>query len=257
MYIGRATTQIIEGVSIFLPTSVKRLLKEIEKEFLGQEFAIVGTGFWGDTIEFHVDPQSFYIPKQTVTQCSVNPEEDPGGNFVIHKHPDGILHFSQLDLTSLTPNFDVSLLWVRNQFQDATARVKVYLNGSNAIVILRGFSLTYTMDEIDVEGLLEQAKENIKPHYPRASFEFGSRKNLGFGQRDRIEIGRLWGDEKVICETEPIDTSNNDETEPIDTSNNDETEPPDCNYCFVPMELSEDGIVWKCPSCGRTVWVIK
>ena len=65
----------------------------------------------------HVDDADVYFPRQKVSASFVNYLEDkPEYNGVLHKHPGKLKTFSSTDNTWINQNFQVSLLWVVDEF---------------------------------------------------------------------------------------------------------------------------------------------
>ena len=192
---------VFTGVEEFVPEihisdKFMEIVRALDKK-IDTEFSVLGKATINGN-KYEVGDE-YYIPKQTVEYASVDYEEDmyklreEGWNVVVHKHPSGVKEFSSADYEYLNNQFDLSLLWVDNKFNDATVRIMV-----------RDMYLV-----IDVE------KENV---------HIGTESNIDITGIDNITVKKYnWRKTKTLTDThipyklgKSIESNGDDLTELLD-----------------------------------------
>lgn len=114
---------------ISIPEKVKHICKVIQNHVGSSEFSVLFKGDWNFD-DFRIS-EEYIIPKQKVSGSSVDYKEDltkykkEGFNVVIHSHPFSLTSFSHTDEEHINVHFDVSVLFCRGEFTDATMRIKL------------------------------------------------------------------------------------------------------------------------------------
>ncbi|MFW6225504.1 MAG: hypothetical protein ACOC3V_00930 [bacterium] len=104
---------------IKIPVKIKNVMEYLSKKYRGLEFSIITSTRYNKEEDIFIMNKEFYIPEQYVSRVFIDYKESipPQYNTVIHKHPNGINHFSSTDVEYINTNFDFSLLWVNGQFE--------------------------------------------------------------------------------------------------------------------------------------------
>lgn len=110
--------EVIEKFECVVPVEIHNIIRSINQEFPNDEFSVflkVELDF--ESRQIIVDRDKWYIPRQEVSGTFVDyKEDDLGFNGVMHKHPKGVRSFSSTDKAWINQNFEVSLLWIYDEW---------------------------------------------------------------------------------------------------------------------------------------------
>ena len=172
------------NISVFVPYSLFYKIGKINEkveEKIGEnyEFSVILSGEW-EGLSFILTDKIF-IPAQEVEFSSVDFKKKalPKGdmwNAIIHKHPSGVVNFSDSDIETLSKNFDVSMLFLNGAITLATARANI--NGEYYLFLDNQVEVIVEAPEIDVQV------PDISPIQKKTYITSGffSNKNIKFGK---------------------------------------------------------------------------
>ena len=147
--------KILKKIEVILPLKLLLVCNQISDKVRGDEFSIVVNIKEKDneTIELS---EEYYIPKQIVTSTSIEYLKDEyKNNCVIHRHPDGMNNFSSTDKTFINQNFELSILYTK---QDGfVAGIYNLKHDDYVIQIPVECFVNYGIEDIDVSNIEKPA----------------------------------------------------------------------------------------------------
>ncbi|MCE1169380.1 MAG: hypothetical protein LWX70_14935 [Sphingobacteriia bacterium] len=152
--------KILESVDVVAPVRLLHVCDAISKKVFGDEFSILvnikekeeNTIFLGE---------EFYIPKQRVSHTSIDYLPDNYSfNTVIHRHPDGMNTFSPTDRSFINQNFELSILYTREDgFVNGVFNL---MHESYLIQIPVVIYIDYGMEDIDITNIERESLLSLR-----------------------------------------------------------------------------------------------
>jgi hypothetical protein len=174
----------ITSVPCFIPKKLQEIMATAEQLYPNFEYSF----FFKCKLKnrgIEINPHKWIFPKQAVTGVSIRYiDEHPGYNCCIHKHPKGINSFSSTDAQYINANFEVSLLYVNDQFKTGIVNLKTKIG----IVQL---PVTCIMESLlgirnDVELMMDNNLIEDKPIQVIGQ-NIGMSNRVGYGRRETID----------------------------------------------------------------------
>lgn len=105
--------KVINKVKVIVPLKLLLVCNQIASKVYDDEFSIVTDIISKDLNSIELS-ENYYIPKQIVSSGSIDylPDEY-NHSVVIHRHPDGLNKFSSTDQKYINQNFELSLLYTK------------------------------------------------------------------------------------------------------------------------------------------------
>jgi hypothetical protein len=112
------TAEIVKGFSCHISKKLHDIIRSANIALPQDEFSfLLKCDIDWEKHIITINDTDVYFPKQKVSSAFVNYLEDkPEYNGVLHKHPGKLKTFSSTDNTWINQNFQVSLLWVVDEF---------------------------------------------------------------------------------------------------------------------------------------------
>ena len=105
--------KVLHGIDVIIPVKLLLVCNHISDKVREDEFSILTSISERDESTLTLS-KGFYIPKQRVTQHSIDYLPDQYSfNTVIHRHPDGMNTFSSTDREYINQNFELSILYTK------------------------------------------------------------------------------------------------------------------------------------------------
>ena len=119
------SAEVVEYLECVVPKEVRDIVRSANTVLPKDEFSfLLKCDIDWDAGVVYIDPKDVYFPEQIVTPVSVNYLEDkPEYNGVMHKHPGQMKNFSGTDKEWINQNFQVSILWIDDQFCNGVVNV--------------------------------------------------------------------------------------------------------------------------------------
>ena len=107
--------KVLHGIDVIIPVTLLLVCNHISDKVREDEFSILTSISERDESTLTLS-KGFYIPKQRVTQHSIDYLPDQYSfNTVIHRHPDGMNTFSSTDREYINQNFELSILYTKSE----------------------------------------------------------------------------------------------------------------------------------------------
>jgi len=196
--------KVLKRMQIFIPLKLLLICNQLADKVKEDEFSIITNIAEKDDIEISLS-EEYYIPKQEVNPSYINylpDEKDAGYKVVIHRHPDGCNSFSSTDQQYINQNFELSILYTK---QDGFVNGIYNLRHENGYLIQLPVQIyvDYGIDEIDVS--------NIQKPAPLMVIEKPSRKSKARHDRRKLEytfdidLDRIEKEDKKLLLEERLD----------------------------------------------------
>jgi len=143
--------QILDKVDIIIPAKLLFVCDKIAGKIHTDEFSIV-TNIKEKDDNTLILSDEYYIPKQKVANTSIEYLPDEYSfNTVIHRHPNGMNSFSSTDRNYINQNFELSILYTR---EDGFINGVYNLKLDNYLVqIPVEIYIDYGLEEIDISNI--------------------------------------------------------------------------------------------------------
>jgi hypothetical protein len=138
---------------VIVPVKLLLICNHISSRVGDNEFSIVTDIKERTSTEIKLS-DTYYIPKQTVARSAIEyqPDSDLQHKVVIHRHPDGFNTFSGTDHEYINQNFELSILYTRNEgFVNG-----IYNHKMDEACILQlplDISVDYALEPIDISNI--------------------------------------------------------------------------------------------------------
>jgi hypothetical protein len=161
---------------VVVPLRLLLVCNQIAGRSRGDEFSVVTNILEKKDTSLTLS-EEFYIPKQVVAGTSIDYQPDEYlYNCVIHRHPDGCNSFSATDQSFINQNFDLSLLYTK---QDGFVHGLYNLRYENDYIIQLPVEILidYGLAEIDISNIqkpgpvlaIDKSKRSKSRHERRIS----------------------------------------------------------------------------------------
>jgi len=156
---------IIKDAIVTIPENILSLCDLIQSKLEDTEFSMLLKGEWSKD-GFIIERNSYYIPKQRVSNTSVYFTEDVQStklkefNVIMHTHPFKMTMFSGGDDSTINSNFECSLLYSEGNFTDAIINIKLDASTKLQIEPSINISKNIFMGEVDMSNI---KKAEVKP----------------------------------------------------------------------------------------------
>ncbi len=154
--------KVLDSVDVVIPAKLLFICDAISKKVFSDEFSIVTQIKEKDNNTIYLSDE-YYIPKQKVAMTSIEYLPDHYSfNTVIHRHPDGMNTFSSTDRSFINQNFELSILYTREDgFVNGVFNLKHedYLIQIPVIIYI-----DYGLEDIDITNI---ERETLISSYSR------------------------------------------------------------------------------------------
>jgi len=152
--------RVLENVDVVVPAKLLHVCDAISKKVFGDEFSILTNIKEKDENTIFLRDE-FYIPKQRVSHTSIDYLPDNYSfNTVIHRHPDGMNSFSSTDRSFINQNFELSILYTREDgFVNGIFNLRhdEYLIQIPVIIYI-----DYGMEDIDISNIERESMLSLR-----------------------------------------------------------------------------------------------
>jgi len=143
--------KILDKMDVIIPAKLLFICDKISSKVHTNEFSIV-TNIKDKDDNTLILSEEYYIPKQKVANTSIEYLPDEYNfNVVIHRHPDGMQNFSGTDKTYINQNFELSILYTKDEgFCNGVYNLRLdhYL-----VQIPVEIYIDYGLEEIDISNI--------------------------------------------------------------------------------------------------------
>ncbi len=143
--------KVLDKMDVIIPAKLLFVCDKIAGKVHSDEFSIVTNIKEKDDATLILSDE-YYIPKQRVANTSIEYlPDDYNFNSVIHRHPDGMNSFSSTDRNFINQNFELSILYTR---EDGFVNGVYNLKLDNYLVqIPVEIYIDYGLEEIDISNI--------------------------------------------------------------------------------------------------------
>ena len=148
--------KILKRMQVVIPLKLLLVCNQIADKVNEDEFSIVTNIAEKDDIEITLS-EEFYIPKQIVSHSNIEYQpDDYKFNCVIHRHPDGCNSFSSTDQQFINQNFELSILYTK---QDGFVAGQYNLRHENGYLIQLPVEIyvNYGIYDVNVDNIQKPA----------------------------------------------------------------------------------------------------
>jgi len=147
--------KILKKMEVIIPLKLLLVCNQISDKVRGDEFSIVTNIKERDDITIEL-AEDYYIPKQIVTSTSIEYLKDEYKfNCVIHRHPDGMNGFSSTDKAFINQNFELSILYTKQD--NFVAGIYNLKHDDYVIQIPVECFVDYGIEDIDISSIEKPA----------------------------------------------------------------------------------------------------
>lgn len=152
--------KVLQSVDVVVPVRLLHVCDAISKKVFGDEFSILTNIKEKDENTISLC-EEFYIPKQRVSHTSIDYlPDDYSFNTVIHRHPDGMNTFSSTDRSFINQNFELSILYTR---EDGFVNGVFNLKHENYLIQLPVIIyIDYGMEDIDITNIERESLLSLR-----------------------------------------------------------------------------------------------
>jgi len=143
--------KVLDKMDVIIPAKLLFVFDKIAGKVHNDEFSIVTNIKEKDEATLILS-EEYYIPKQKVANTSIEYlPDDYNFNTVIHRHPNGMNNFSSTDRNYINQNFELSILYTR---EDGFVNGVYNLRLDNYLVqIPVEIYIDYGLEEIDISNI--------------------------------------------------------------------------------------------------------
>ncbi len=183
--------KVLHGIDVIIPVKLLLVCNHISDKVREDEFSILTSISERDESTLTLS-KGFYIPKQRVTQHSIDYLPDQYSfNTVIHRHPDGMNTFSSTDREYINQNFELSILYTKAEgFVHGVFNLK---HDDYLIQLPIAIYIDYGLRNIDLsnierESLLTSLKKERRPRRQSKSWDI-TRLDTSSGIKSEADSG--------------------------------------------------------------------
>jgi len=143
--------KILDKMDVIIPAKLLFVCDKIAGQVHLDEFSIV-TNIKEKDDKTLILSEEYYIPKQKVANTSIEYLPDEYNfNVVIHRHPDGMNNFSSTDRNYINQNFELSILYTReDKFVNGVFNLKL---DNYLVQIPVEIYIDYNLEEVDISNI--------------------------------------------------------------------------------------------------------
>lgn len=158
--------KILDKIDVFIPVKLLLVCNRISDKVRSDEFSIVTNIIEKDDYTLVLSDE-YYIPKQKVASTSIEYLPDSYTfNTVIHRHPNGMNNFSSTDRNYINQNFELSILYTKEEgFVNGVYNLRY---GNYLIQIPVEIYIDYGLEEIDISNI---ERETFLSNFNRNRFD--------------------------------------------------------------------------------------
>lgn len=192
---------IFDPLEVLVPEEILNTCRNIQDKFKGLEWSILVKG--SITERGYEIVEDFVIPKQTVSGGEVNFTDTSeleayrtmGFNSIIHSHPFKSESFSNSDRTTLSVNYECSILFSMGDFTTSTVSFKIGADNESLLLINAKVGLLTTYIELppNIESLITRVVHTrpVSTIYGDGWYNQGNHQKVDVVKEVELPVKRL------------------------------------------------------------------